>query len=120
MLAPIPGFAIPCRHLRAPIFHRTILGAEGFMSKGIRIALRLALSVVLFSAIAMAHPSRNNADKGEHHSRLAKLAFWRRNKEAAKNAKHKQATHVPSKQAHAETEPASPKQVAGKRDQKQA
>src|SRR5437016_2829347 len=98
----------------------------GFMSKAIRTTLSLVVSLVLFSALTMAQTGENNADKNknkEHHSRLAKIAFWRRHhKDANKNAKQAQATQSPSKQAQAKTaqvKPASAKQAAGKKDQKQ-
>ena len=96
------------------------------MSKAIRTTLSLVVSLVLFSAPTMARAGGNNANKDEnnkeHHSRLAKLAFWRHHKGADKNAKQAQATQAPSKQAQAKTaqiKPASTKQVAGKKDQKQ-
>src|SRR2546422_10464221 len=97
----------------------------GFMSKAIRTTLSLVVSLVLFSALTMAEAGGHNADKDknkEHHSRLAKVAFWRHHKHADKNAKQAQATQVPSKQAPAKTaqiKPASTKQAAGKKDQKQ-
>ena len=53
------------------------------MSKSIRTALSLVVSLVLFSALMMAEAGGNNADKGknkEHHSRFAKVAFWRHHK----------------------------------------
>src|SRR5947209_1047393 len=95
----------------------------GFMSKAIRTALSLVVSLVLFSALTMAQAGGND-DKGknkEHHSRLAKVAFWRHHKDADKKAKQAQATQAPSKQAQAKTaqiKPASTKQAAGKKDQK--
>ena len=95
------------------------------MSKAIRTALSLVVSLVLFSALTMAEAGGNNADKGknkEHHSRFAKVAFWRHHKDADKKAKQAQATQAPSKQAQAKTaqiKPASTKQAAGKKDQKQ-
>jgi hypothetical protein len=97
------------------------------MSKAIRTALSLVVSLVLFSALTMAKAGGNNADKGktnkEHHSRFAKVAFWRHHKDSDKNAKQAQATQAPSKQAQTKTaqiKPASTKQAAGKKDQKQA
>src|SRR5439155_9805353 len=71
----------------------------GFMSKAIRTILSLVVSLVLFSALTMAQTGGNNANKDknkEHHSRLAKIAFWRRHhwrhhKDADKNAKQAQA-----------------------------
>ncbi len=96
------------------------------MSKAITTTLSLVVSLVLFSAPTMARAGGNNTNKDEnkkeHHSRLAKLAFWRHHKGADKNAKQAQATQAPSKQAQAKTvqiKPASTKQVAGKKDQKQ-
>ena len=95
------------------------------MSKAIRTILNLLVSLVLFSAMTMAQAGGNNAatDKNnEHHSRLAKVAFWRHHKEADKNAKPAQATQAPSKQAQAKTaqvKPVSAKQTTGKKDQKQ-
>ena len=95
------------------------------MSKAIRTTLSLVVSLVLFSALTMAQPVGNNANKDknkEHHSRFAKVAFWRHHKDADKNAKQAQATQAPSKQAQAKTaqiKPASTKQAAGKKDQKQ-
>jgi hypothetical protein len=96
------------------------------MSKGIRTALSLVVSLVLFSALTMAQAGGNNADKSknkEHHSRFAKVAFWRHHKDADKKAKQAQAAQAPSKQAQAKTaqiKPASTKQAVGKKDQKQA
>ena len=95
------------------------------MSKAIRTMLSLVVSLVLFSAMTMAQAGGNNAEKGknnEHHSSLAKIAFWRHHKDADKNAKPAQAKQAPSKQAQAKTaqvKPASAKQSAGKKDQKQ-
>lgn len=95
------------------------------MSKAIRTTLSLVVSLVLFSALTMAQAGGNHADKDknkEHHSRLAKVAFWRHHKHADKNAKQAQATQAPSKQAQAKTaqiKPASTKEAAGKKDQKQ-
>jgi|ERR1700722_6906151 len=95
------------------------------MSKAIRTIVTLVVSVVLFSAMTMAQAGVNNTEKDnnkEHHSRLAKVAFWRNHKDADKNAKQAPATQEPSKQAQAKTaqvKPASAKQVAGKKDQKQ-
>jgi len=86
------------------------------MSKTIRTILTLVVTVVLFSALAMATSGRNNPDK-EHHNRLAKLAFWHHHKGGDKNAKQTQATQAPSKQAQPKTaqiKPASTKPVAKK------
>jgi hypothetical protein len=95
------------------------------MCKVIRTTLSLVVSLVLFSALTMALAGRNNAEKGknkEHHSRLAKVAFWRHHKAAHKKAKEVQITQAPSKQAQAKTaqiRPASTKQAPRKKDQKQ-
>ena len=94
------------------------------MSKAIRTALSLVVSLVLFSALTMAQAGGNNANKDknkEHHSRLAKVAFWRHHKDADKKAKHAQAAQAPYKQAQGKTariKPASTKPAAGKKDQK--
>jgi len=61
------------------------------MSKAIRTALSLVVSLVLFSALTMAQAG-GNADKGknkEHHRRFAKVAFWRHHKDADKKARNK-------------------------------
>ena len=95
------------------------------MSKAIRTALSLVVSLVLFSALTMAHAGGSNADKGknkERHSRFAKVAFWRHHKDSDKNAKQAQAAQAPSKQARTKTaqiKPAQTKQAGGKKDQKQ-
>jgi hypothetical protein len=95
------------------------------MSKAIRTALSLVVSLVLFSALTMAQAGGSHADKSknkEHHSRFAKVAFWRHHKDADKNAKQAPTERAPSKQAQAKTsqiKPASTKQAAGKKDQKQ-
>jgi hypothetical protein len=95
------------------------------MSKVIRAILSLMVSLVLFSALTTAQAGGNNASKDknkEHHSRLAKVAFWRHHKDAGKNAKQAQATQAPSKHPQAkagQVKPASAKQAAGKKDQNQ-
>jgi Ni/Co efflux regulator RcnB len=94
------------------------------MSKVMRTILSLVFSLMLLSALTMAQTGGNNAEKDknkEHHSRLAKVAFWRHHNDADKNAKPAQATPAPSKQAQAkpaQVKPVSAKQVAGK-NQKQ-
>jgi hypothetical protein len=94
------------------------------MSKAIRTILSLVVSLMLLSALTMAQAGGNNATKDqnkEHHSRLAKVAFWHHHKDADKNAKPAQAMQAPSKPAQAKTaqvKPVSTKQVAGK-NQKQ-
>jgi hypothetical protein len=92
------------------------------MSKAIRTTLSLVVSLVLFSALTMAQPGGNNADKDknkDHHSRFAKVAFWRHHKGADKNAKQAQATQAPSKPAQAKAAQTKPATLAaGKKDQK--
>lgn len=93
------------------------------MSKAIRTILSLVVSLVLCGAMTMAQAGGNNAEKDktkEHHSRLAKAAFWRHHNDADKSAKPAQATQVASKQAKtAQVKPAPAKQAAGKKEQKQ-
>lgn len=95
------------------------------MVKVVRTTLSLVVSLVLFSVVALAQAGGNNADKDknkEHHSRLAKLAFWRHHKNNDKKAKQAQARPAHSKQAHAnalQIKPSPAKQAAGKKDQKE-
>jgi hypothetical protein len=90
------------------------------MRRATRNTLTLMASLVLLSGLMMAQPRTNKADKNkssQHHSKLAKLAFWRHQK-GADNKAQKQ---TPSKNAHAkrtQVKPASAKQTAGKADQK--
>ena len=89
------------------------------MSKAIRTILSFVIGLLLFSAMTMAQAGGNNAEKDtnkEHHSRLAKVAFWRHHQDADKNAKRAQATRAPSKQAQAKTVQVKP---ASAKDQKQ-
>ena len=99
------------------------------MSKAIRITLSLVFSLMLLSALTMAQTGGNTADKDkskEHHSGLAKVAFWRHHNDADKNTKPAQATPTPSKQAQVKTaqpktaqvKPVSTGHVANKSDQK--
>jgi hypothetical protein len=95
------------------------------MNKITRTTLTLAASAVLLSAVSMAQAGGNaNKDKAkdnkEHHSRLAKVAFWR-HKDPNKNVKP--AETQTSKPAHAKTaqlKPASAEVSTGKSDQKPA
>ena len=60
------------------------------MSKTTRTTVSLVVSVAVFSALAFAETCGNaNKDKNtqEHHSHLAKAAFWRHHKEANNSAK---------------------------------
>ncbi|PYX80855.1 MAG: hypothetical protein DMG70_21920 [Acidobacteria bacterium] len=88
------------------------------MGKALRTALSLVVSLVLLSTLTMAQPAgkKANKDQKEHHSRFAKMAFWRHHKDADKKSK----SHSSNKHAHAksaQTKPASAKQVV-KKDQK--
>ena len=95
------------------------------MTKAVRTIVRLAVSLALFSGLALAQASGNQGktDKNkEHHSRLAKVAFWRHHKHSDKDAKQAQVKQAQSKQVHAK--PAQIKSVpaeqsARKNDQKQ-
>jgi len=90
------------------------------MSRTIRTIVSLVVSLVLFSAMTMAQAGVNNTEKDnnkEHHSRLAKVAFWRNHKNADKNAKQAPATQAQAKQAQAKQ--AQAKTAPGKKDQKQ-
>jgi hypothetical protein len=118
--APIPDSVFPFVTCEPSIATAQLPKPGGFMSKAIRTTLSLMVSLVMFSALTMAQAGGNNADKDknkEHHSRLAKVAFWRHHSDANKNAKPVQATPTPSKQAQAkpaQVKPVSAKQVAGK------
>jgi hypothetical protein len=91
------------------------------MSKATRRILSVVVSLMLFSALTMAQTAKNSTHKDkEHHSRFAKVAFWRHHKDADKNAKPPHATQAPSSQPQAETaqlKPASAKPAAGKNSQ---
>jgi hypothetical protein len=93
------------------------------MSTPIRTTLTLVIGLVLLSTLTIAQSGANNTDKDkskEHHSRLAKAAFWRHHKDANKNVQQGQAKQVPSKAPQAKTaqlKPVSAKQVTGKKDQ---
>jgi Ni/Co efflux regulator RcnB len=87
------------------------------MRKTIRTVLGLAVSVVLFSALATAQPSGSKADQNkneEHHSRLK---FWQRHNTSKKKTK----AQAQSKQFQArktQMKPTSAKQAAPKTDSK--
>ena len=95
------------------------------MGKVVRNTLSLVVSLVLFSVVALAQAASNYADKDknkEHHSQLAKLAFWRHHKNNDKKAEQAQAKPAQSKQAQAnalQIKPSPAKRAAGKKDQKQ-
>ena len=95
------------------------------MSKATRTILSVVVSLMLFSALTMAQTGAKNSDNDknkEHHSRFAKVAFWRHHKDADKQAKQGHAMPAPSTQPQAKTaqlKPASAKPAAGKNSQKQ-
>lgn len=99
------------------------------MNKVMRTVLSLVVSVMLFSALAMAQTSAANADKDknkEHHSRFSKVAFWRHHNDADKKVKPVAAPQASPKPAQAkvaqpktaQVKPVSTKHVANKSDQK--
>ena len=93
------------------------------MSKATRSILSVVVSLMLFCALTMAQTAKNSTDKDkEHHSRFAKVAFWRHHKDADKQAKQGHAMQSPSTQPQAKTaqlKPASAKPAAGKNSQNQ-
>lgn len=97
------------------------------MSKPIRTALGVVVGLMLFSSLAIAQAGSNNVDNNkspEHHSRLAKAAFWRhhRDSDKDKNAKQVPSAQTPAKQAvqKPQIKPASAKQATASKDQKQS
>jgi len=89
----------------------------GFMSKTTRISVRLAVSLALFSALALAETGANaEKDKNtqEHHSHLAKAAFWRHHKDVNKSAKPAQRPQASSPKTQAKATPAQVKPVSAK------
>ena len=96
------------------------------MSKTTRTTVSLAVSLALFSALALAETGGNaNKDKNtqEHHSHLAKAAFWRHHKDlhkSAKPAQRPQASSPKTQAKAAQVKPVSAKVTTGKNDQKPA
>src|SRR5437588_12852668 len=91
--SPFPHSIFPFVTCEPPLTTAQFTKPGGFMSKSIRTALSLVVILVLLSALMMAEAGRNNADKGknkEHHSRSAKVAFYRHHKDAHKHAKQAQ------------------------------
>jgi hypothetical protein len=93
------------------------------MSRAVKCALSLAISLMLFSAVALAQAGGNNGakEKGnnkEHHSRLAKIAFWRHHNHGNKNTKQAPVKQAQSKPAQAKA--AQLKPVPGKAPAKRA
>src|SRR5579872_110531 len=92
------------------------------MSQKVRNTLSVVISLVLFSALALAQGGGSTSETNkEHHSRLAKVEFWHRHKGSHKNAKQGEAKQDkstrPQPQA-AQVKPVSFKH-SGKRDQEQ-
>src|SRR5947199_10012549 len=101
--SPFPHSIFPFVTCEPPLTTAQFTKPGGFMSKSIRTALSLVVSLVLFSALTMAQAG-GNADKGknkEHHSRFAKVAFWRHHNDADKKAKQAQAKQATPKPAQA-------------------
>lgn len=93
------------------------------MTKPARTTLSLVISLVLFSAAALARPGVNGADRDKntdkgHQSRISKLAFWRHHRDSNKKPTI-QAKQAQAKQAPVKTAQIKPAPATGKRDQKQ-
>jgi len=86
------------------------------MSKTTRTTVSLGVSLALFSALALAETGNANKDKNtqEHHSHLAKAAFWRHHKAADKSAKPAQRPQASSPKTQAKAAPAQVKPVSAK------
>jgi len=57
------------------------------MNRAVRTSFRIVVSIMLLTAVALAHTSGNSVDKNAnraHQSRLSKLAFWRGHKDHGK------------------------------------
>ncbi len=121
--APILPFVFPFVTCEPVMTIAQLPKRGGLMSKVTRRILSVVVSLMLFSALTMAQTAKNSTDKEkEHHSRFAKVAFWRHHKHADKNAKPAHATQSPSTQPQAKTaqlKPASAKPAAGKNSQNQ-
>ena len=95
------------------------------MGKVVRNTLSVVVSLALFSVVALAQPGGYNANKAnsnEHHSRFAKLAFWRHHKNNDRKVKQAQAKPAHLKQAQAnalQIKPSPAKRAADKKEHKQ-
>ena len=90
------------------------------MNSAVKTTLLGGLMLCSATALAQTH---GNAGKGEHHSRLAKVAFWRHHKDSSKNAKPAPATQAQAKQVQAkpaQIKGAPAKQAVVRGDQRQA
>ena len=93
------------------------------MNKAVRTTVSLVVSLLLLSTLTMAQAGGQHADQhknGKHHSRLAKLAFWRHHKDANKNRTQANVSNASKSTKTKKTpiKPASGKQVASKNDRK--
>jgi len=93
------------------------------MSTVSRTTLALVVNLLLFSALSPAQTGKSTVvskDNQEHHSRLAKAAFWRHHKDSDKKAQSNQVQHATSKpaqakaQANGQLKPVSAKQATAK------
>lgn len=57
------------------------------MRKAANTLLIVASGLVLFSSMAFAKSATKDSGKDEHHSKMAKVAFWRHHKTADNNTK---------------------------------
>ena len=98
------------------------------MDKVVRTTLSLVVILVPFSVVALAQAVGNNANKDkseEHHSRLAKLEFWRHHenhKNSGWNAQRTQAEPAQSKPAQAkalQAKPSPARPAGAKKDPKE-
>lgn len=86
------------------------------MNRAVRTGLALVISVVLLSALSMAQSSSDKDTNKQHHSRLAKVAFWRHPKDGGTKQKQAQPNekssdnHAPA----AQLKPTSAKTSAAK------
>src|SRR6185312_5596191 len=95
-----PNFspAIAFRYLLLPPNRCTMPKPEARMIKVIRTALTLVFAVMLLGAVTLAQASgqtnsktssktKTTASDQQHHSKLSKAAFWKKNKDNSKSAK---------------------------------
>ena len=85
------------------------------MNKTVRTTLSLFLGMALLSAVALAGVNgtaakKDNKDQKEHHSRLAKAAFWRHHHNE-KNSAKPQAHQSQPKKASVDAPKSTPKAV---------
>ncbi len=96
------------------------------MNKVMRVSLSVLVSILLLSALTMAKSADKNTTKAkekEHHSRIAKAAFWRHHKSSTQKGKSASASREEAKPAQtkaAQLKPASAKQATPKASVKKA